>query len=423
MKIRACVASFLVGCAFLAGCGSPTALEKRASLQSVTPVHVEGSKPLGFYRVVFRVESGKAVGAYHDGLARIPYFEHRWQAGVSIGSDEFKIAASEELRSIGYSILGAENLLFGEDDSAKARYQLGGLIDDIQYNTYAPLAGDFSEANVSVEWQLRDSLRDETILTSRSEGYAKEHGITPAVVLSAFRAALRQLASQDEFVAATKDEPEPDTDGQPAFAEVLEIKGPRQEHSQHLPENMEDVLDCVVVLPVGNTHGSGSIISQDGYILTAAHVVSGVVDVPVRMRSGLELPAKVLRVDKAQDIALLKVEGRGYHALDLATADLPSPGAELYAIGAPASEDLSFSVSKGIVSAYRELGGFKYIQTDASLNPGNSGGPLLNEDGQLVGVVSWKMMASGFEGLSFGIPTNVIASRLNIKFGEGREQD
>jgi serine protease Do len=87
----------------------------------------------------------------------------------------------------------------------------------------------------------------------------------------------------------------------------------------------------------------------------------------------------------------------------------------VYAVGAPAGEEFAFSVSKGIVSGIRDLNGFSYVQTDASLNPGNSGGPLLDTQGNIVGIVSWKIVASGFEGLSFGVPPSAITRRLAIE--------
>jgi serine protease Do len=83
-------------------------------------------------------------------------------------------------------------------------------------------------------------------------------------------------------------------------------------------------------------------------------------------------------------------------------------------IGTPADEEFVNSVSKGIVSGLRKLNGFYYIQTDASVSPGCSGGPLLNKKGQVIGITSWKIVALGFEGLAFGIPLDVIGKRLNI---------
>lgn len=402
---------------FLSACTTPMAMQTRAARSELEPVHVEDSKPVAFHRVIFKVDPGQAIGGHHDGMLRIRYMTYHWQSGVSVGSDEFKLVASEELRNFGYSVLGAENILFGEDDSAKARYQLGGTINDIAYNSYAPLAGGFSEASIQVEWQLFDALTKDVVFSSSSEGYGKQSGTAVGVIQLAFRNAIRHLMADKSFVQIlAKSDTEDITE--PLFSESIQIAINRDSRSLQLPRDVENVMEGVVVIRVGKTHASGFIISETGYILTAAHVVSGVDNVTIRMKSGLEMEAKVIRVDEAQDVALVKMQGRGHRALHLQNQVVPPVGTELFAIGAPASENLSFSTSKGIVSGHRESEGFKYIQTDASLNPGNSGGPLLNTNGEVVGIVSWKIVAPGFEGLSFGVPLDAVSTRLGVEWKE-----
>lgn len=402
---------------FLSACTTPTAMQTRAARAELEPVHVDGSKPVAFHRLIFKVDPGKAIGGHHDGMLRIRYMTYHWQSGVSVGSDEFKLAASEELRNFGYSALGAENILFGEDDSAKARYQLGGTINDIAYSSYAPLAGGFSEATIKVEWQLLDALRKDVVFSSSSDGYGKQSGTAVGVILLAFRNAIRHLMADQSFVTLlAKSDTEDITE--PLFGESMQIAINRDLRSKTLPRDVEEIMEGVVVIRVGKTHASGFIISEDGYILTAAHVVSGAENVAIRMKSGLEMDAKVIRVDEAQDIAIVKMQGRGHRALHLQNHVVPPVGTELFAIGAPASEKLSFSISKGIVSGHRDNEGFKYVQTDASLNPGNSGGPLLNANGEVVGIVSWKIVAPGFEGLSFGVPLDAVSTRLGIEWQE-----
>ena len=177
-------------------------------------------------------------------------------------------------------------------------------------------------------------------------------------------------------------------------------------------------MQGVVVLKAGRTRSSGFIVSSDGYILTAAHAVSGLKEISVTLRSGVQLDATVVRLDELQDLALLKVAGNGHHWLERKLGGSTPVGNELYAIGAPGSEELSFSVTKGIVSGYRQRETDKadFIQTDASLNPGNSGGPMLDQSGRVIGIVDWKVMRPGFEGLSFGVPMEVVARRLGIEW-------
>lgn len=419
------VATFLF-CILLVGCSIPAGIQKHAiKMHAIKmehkPITVEGSKPVAFYRAIFSIPQGKSIGGHYQGWTRAKSQEYYWQSGFLAVSDEYKFAASEELRNMGYSVLGAENLLFGDDESAKARYQLGGTIQDIKYNTYAPSVGDFSEASIQVKWQLLDTLRKEIIFTATTEGYGKQTGMASDIILLAFRKAIHNLMADNSFIKMMEKTDEEDI-AKPLFNKELTITQNNRNKALKLPNDIDDIMYGVVVIRVGNTHASGFIVSRDGYILTAAHVVTGVDSVSVKMRSGLELDAKVIRIDKAQDIALLKVHGRGHKALQIEVNGLPPLGQELFAIGAPTSEKLSFSVSKGIVSGHRENKNFKYIQTDASLNPGNSGGPLLNKDGQVVGIVSWKLVAPGLEGLSFGVPLEVVSSRLGIKWSNDSKE-
>ncbi|WP_108843957.1 DegQ family serine endoprotease [Kushneria phyllosphaerae] len=164
--------------------------------------------------------------------------------------------------------------------------------------------------------------------------------------------------------------------------------------------------------------GSGFIISDDGYILTNAHVIDGADTVTVRLNDRRELKAKVIGQDQKTDIALIKVDASGLPTLKMGDSDGLETGEWVAAIGSPFGFD--HSVTAGIVSAInRTLPTDSYvpfIQTDVAINPGNSGGPLFNLDGEVVGINSQIFTRSGgFMGVSFAIPINVamdIADQL-----------
>ena len=156
--------------------------------------------------------------------------------------------------------------------------------------------------------------------------------------------------------------------------------------------------------------GSGFIISPDGLILTNAHVVQGAKDVTVKLTDRREFTAKVLGADPKTDIAVLKIEARNLPVLTMGKVSDLRVGQWVLAIGSPFGFDNS--VTAGVVSAKgRSLPGDGYvpfIQTDAAVNPGNSGGPLLNAHGEVIGINSQIYSRSGgFEGLSFAIPIDV----------------
>jgi len=144
-------------------------------------------------------------------------------------------------------------------------------------------------------------------------------------------------------------------------------------------------------------HGSGFIISKDGYVVTNAHVIDDSQDVTVELEDKRELKAKVIGVDKLSDIALLKIEANDLPFVELGDSDKLDVGQWVVAIGTPFG--LDYTATQGIVSALsRSLPKDTYvpfIQTDAAVNPGNSGGPLFDLDGQVIGVNSQIYSRSG----------------------------
>ena len=167
-----------------------------------------------------------------------------------------------------------------------------------------------------------------------------------------------------------------------------------------------------------NSLGSGFIISTDGYILTNAHVVEAADEITVKLNDKREFKAKVIGSDKRTDIALIKIEASGLQAVRFGDPNRLKVGEWVIAIGSPFG--FENSVTAGIVSAKgRSLpqeNFVPFIQTDAAVNPGNSGGPLFNMRGEVVGINSQiYSRTGGFMGLSFSIPIDVandIATQL-----------
>jgi serine protease Do len=161
--------------------------------------------------------------------------------------------------------------------------------------------------------------------------------------------------------------------------------------------------------------GSGFVISADGLILTNAHVVRGAREVTVKLSDRREFRAKVLGADTATDVAVLKVDAQNLPMVALGSAKAVQVGDSVLAIGAPFGFEQT--ATQGIVSAKgRSLPGDSYvpfIQTDAAVNPGNSGGPLFDAAGQVIGINSQIYSSSGgFQGLAFAIPIEVA---LHVK--------
>ena len=176
----------------------------------------------------------------------------------------------------------------------------------------------------------------------------------------------------------------------------------------------------------GTSLGSGFIISADGYVLTNHHVIDGADTVTVKLSDAREFQAKVVGSDEKSDIALLKIDADGLPALRLGDSKQLRPGQWVVAIGSPFG--LDHSVTAGIVSAVGRSAGASqqyvpFIQTDVAINRGNSGGPLLNTRGEVVGVNSQIFSNSGgYMGVSFAIPIDLAMNAVRQLKQSGKVQ-
>ena len=160
--------------------------------------------------------------------------------------------------------------------------------------------------------------------------------------------------------------------------------------------------------------GSGFIVSADGYVLTNAHVVEDSSEVTVKLTDRREFVAKVIGVDKRSDVALIKIAATGLPTVHFGDSSRLKPGQWVVAIGSPFG--FENSVTAGVVSATArplDENYVPFIQTDAAVNPGNSGGPLFNVDGQVIGInAQIYSRTGGYMGMSFAIPIDLA---LNVK--------
>jgi Do/DeqQ family serine protease len=180
----------------------------------------------------------------------------------------------------------------------------------------------------------------------------------------------------------------------------------------------------------GMASGSGFVVSPDGYILTNNHVVDGASAVTVRLLDRREFKAKVVGRDPNTDVAVIKIDAKGLTAAPLGNSDAARVGEWVLAVGNPLGENLTFTVTQGIISAKGRaltLPGQSqhtiqdFIQTDAAINPGNSGGPLVNVRGEVVGINSAIESPTGYNaGYGFAVPINLARAVMGqiIKSGK-----
>lgn len=174
------------------------------------------------------------------------------------------------------------------------------------------------------------------------------------------------------------------------------------------------------------SEGSGIIMSEDGYIITNAHVVEGATSLKVMTSEGETYEAQLVGSDTVTDLAVVKIDATGLTAAEFGSSEDLRVADKVMAIGNPGGHELSSSVTIGYVSALNRAisnntTGYtmEYIQTDAAINPGNSGGALINEYGQVVGINSAKISATGYEGLGFAIPIDTAQPIISdlIQYG------
>jgi S1-C subfamily serine protease len=167
---------------------------------------------------------------------------------------------------------------------------------------------------------------------------------------------------------------------------------------------LERSLQSIVTVQVGQALGSGFFVGPDGLVLTNAHVVEGGARIVVRTSGGDTYLAVVAKIASAADLALLKVTGGSRPGLPIGDSDAIDVGNDVIAVGSPLG--LQGTVTRGIVSAIRQTPVGRVIQTDAAINAGNSGGPLLTEDGKVVGINTFKVKLENVESLGFAIAIN-----------------
>jgi hypothetical protein len=173
-------------------------------------------------------------------------------------------------------------------------------------------------------------------------------------------------------------------------------------------EIVESVRPAIVRLQAGDYVGTGMIIDHTGYVLTCNHLIEDVLSLAVTLYDGREYQATVVSQDEQKDLGIVKIDAAGvsFPCVTLGSSEQLKSGEEILAIGYSMGLEGETTVSKGIVSAFRNFDGVDLIQTDAAVNPGCSGGPLLNFEADVVGVVIGRWPGEDIQGMGFAVSAN-----------------
>jgi hypothetical protein len=269
--------------------------------------------------------------------------------------------------------------------------------------------GNFGYIDLEIEWELLDYYKESIYqFTSISTSGQFKGSFLKESIYDALEVGLLEFLSKD----SVRDELLKQDDLSEEEMGELVIVNPKR-----FVEDISDVAQASVTIKNKKGHGSGFIISNDGYIVTNYHVVSKKEDLQVILNNEEKYKVEVIRVNKMYDLALLKIEKNDLIPFKLGSKKDIKLATEIYAVGTPSAEDLGQTISRGIISGIRSTDfGNEFIQTDASINSGNSGGAIVNRQGVVLGVVSSKLVGLGIEGVAFGIPCYDILDQLKIKF-------
>lgn len=354
-----------------------------------------------------------------------------WASGSSVlgnWSTELGEIFHETLSQKGLNIAGDPKSLFKRREAvSSAEYLIGARITEIRGNFCEahhwwdgrPLGKYSGEMYLSVEWTIFSSLTQREVLKLRTEGYYKQKkssktGIT-STFHNAFAVATENILRSEDFRKISTGE----YDAEYRVAKFAELSIPRKTLlKKSINETLDKIIPSVVTLRVGGGHGSGFVVAEHGLIMTNQHVVGEAKRISVILSNGLEVEGRVLRTDSRRDVALVKVPLRVPYALAL-RPDAARRLENVYVIGTPIRVGLKSTVTTGIVSAIRtdDRTGLRFIQSDAAVSPGNSGGPLLDEKGNVLGISVSKVSPQKGEALNLFIPISDALKALNIRNG------
>jgi serine protease Do len=379
------------------------------------------AKPIQFRKVIAKLRRGEEIGQSQIGLFCIPSSTIDWRGGrANVADEEFTEVFREELQKYNYPVVGDPNALFDDPSAWKAELLVAGLINKIQLNACYPMAGfgNYRESKgaafIRVNWQIYGQLERKVIYETTTEGSfeakaAVNMGIEKAMT-NAFALAVQNLLADQGFHALVTQRNTSSAVNSAIPASPLVLS------AQASQTSLQAARDATVTVFAGGGHGSGFLISTDGHVLTNEHVVREARFVRVRLANGREVLGDVVRSNTPQDVALIKLREGNLPSSSLAIGLQPQVGTDVYAIGTPRRESLDSTISRGIVSAWRDQSGIKLIQSDVQIHPGNSGGPLVLQDGRVVGLAVSGLVAGGIsQNLNFFLPIDDAIKALNLK--------
>ncbi len=380
-------------------------------------------RSISFGKIAVALTPGQPWGEVQGGIICYHVRDLTWTGGRrdAVNQQVYADIFRNEIENAGFKIEGQSGSLF-EESRADAEFVIAGTVKSIKARFCDIMSVDYNldvakgAAVMQVEWQIYSRLQQSVVATVVTRGgfeiKTSGEGNVSAVLEGAYTENVRGLIASDDFrQTLIGAERAPGEIVRPSDQSAITLNAPPPGAARAIA----DAIGSVVLVKTADGHGSGFLISSDGYVLTDRHVVGEIKTVKIRWADGIETLGEVVRSSKARDVALIKTDPRGRPPLALRLTQ-PQPGDTVFAIGAPLEAAFQSTVTRGIVSANRTLDGLSYIQSDVTVNPGSSGGPLLNDKGEVIGMTDLGMQQGGGPtGVNLFTPARDALDFLGVK--------
>jgi hypothetical protein len=335
--------------------------------------------------------------------------------------------------------VNGESIVFENNDridTLSVRFHVDGLLETMGYQTESKGLFASYEHNLFLDADIKNLTRHELPIVGHRhivdmtwrvlDFYGKELYSLPVTAASqvfsvssyydegiedAIYVALNELLDDKGFKKVQQDVLNLQNQEMSSLSDI-ELPG----GSSKVSSKPSDLVHSQVSLLTEDSHGSACVISPDGHLLATYGIVEQNDKMEVQFSNGVKKWATVLRKDPITNVALLKADTSGVAFIRPVVSATYNVGDEVVAVSSPVSKKLSQTYSTGIISAERNANGVDYIQTDVKVSFGSNGSPLINSNGELIGLINEKKLGNGIEGLSFAVSSTDIMNRLKIKY-------
>ncbi len=413
---------FLIG--LLISCVPPTdyAVEVQNPISIVDKTKI---KPIAITKITAKMRRGTIIGEVGAGTLCLPMGrrgEIQWSSGssYSLNSDELLDIFREELEANDWPVVGSTDDLFSGYDISGAEVLIGAKIINIETKLCAPWLGfgnpdTQGSMQLEVEWQVYSPQRKTLIGTLITKG---SHVIDKTgrdtlyeLLVYSFGVSINNLLANQQFYNYVEK-----SAGLLAVPNIVDKQKINNKFINFLSieEATEAARNSTVTIRTSTGHGSGFAIGDGSYILTNSHVIGEAKNVTIILNGGITLSAPVISNSKTRDVAVIKLDNLRLSPMHI-NKNIPVSASKVYAIGSPIDEQLSGTVTSGIISGTRILDGLNWIQSDTPINPGNSGGPLIDDKGSVIGISTAGIQSGGSQvGLNLFIPISEALSFSGI---------